>query len=581
MLKDYVDDRQVTEDEAEQFFEDLGYDPTVEEVAELVGQGGAGFEDKTAEELGSYVDDRQVTEDEAKQFFEDLGYDPTAEEVAARVGQGGEGFAASTEADVGTYVDPRQVTEDEARQFFADLGYAPTDEQVAQFVAQVEETTQQDVISKYVDPRQVTRDELQAIAEQEGLDLTDALAATYVGQGEAENFAAETLDTARAEYDPLATTEEEAAEFFASTGYTANADEIAQFVASKTEEAQTSAIGAYVDPRQVTEEEATEFLSAIGYNPTPQEIADFTGQLNNDNYQATQQAAIDAYVDPRYVDPAEVQAAYEALGLAEVTQADVDKFVGQYNEETQLGAVTDYLPTARYNVQTERIESLTAELETVSDLLGKPARDVTQTDIDFVVDLIAQENINAELTTQYDVNADGVVDIADQTLLETALQGDQDVTLADTSIFNPATGMYQQLDQQQQQMQQMAQDQQIAQDQQQEMMQRMATQIEVQDQEQRLRDFLQMEDQGMFKGAKTTVTTPELMNIDYLYDISGPSIFATEQQAGLFNTAFGEDRRQPQPANAPFGPTPLTSKFVEGGQVEDENDRLLRILGEI
>jgi hypothetical protein len=90
-----------------------------------------------------------------------------------------------------------------------------------------------------------------------------------------------------------------------------------------------------------------------------------------------------------------------------------------------------------------------------------------------------------------------------------------------------------------------------------------------------------MEDQGMFKGAKTTVTTPELMNIDYLYDISGPSIFATEQQAGLFNTAFGGDRRQPQPANAPFGPTPLTSKFVEGGQVEDENDRLLRILGEI
>ncbi len=585
LLKDYVDERQVTEDEAEQFFEDLGYDPTVEEVAELVGQGDVGIEDRTAEELVSYVDERQVTEDEAKQFFEDLGYDPTAEEVAARVGQGGEGFADSTGADVGAYVDPRQVTDEEARQFFADLGYAPTDEQVAQFVAQVEETTQQDVISKYVDPRQVTRDELQAIAEQEGLDLTDALAATYVGQSEAENFAAETLDTARAEYDPLATTEEEAAEFFANTGYTADAGEIAQFVASKTEEAQTSAIGAYVDPRQVTEDEATEFLSAIGYNPTPQEIADFTGQLNNDNYQATQQAAIDAYVDPRYVDPAEVQEAYEALGLAEVTQADIDKFVGQYDETTQLGTVTDYIPTARYNVQTERIQNLTAELETVSDLLGKPARDVTQTDIDFVVDLIAQENVNAELTTQYDVNADGVVDIADQTLLETALQGDQDVTLADTSIFNPATGMYQQLDQQQQQqqdmMQQMAQDQQIAQDQQQEMMQRMATQIEVQDQEQRLRDFLQMEDQGMFKGAKTTVTTPELMNIDYLYDISGPSIFATEQQAGLFNTAFGGDRRQPQPANAPFGPTPLTSKFVEGGQVEDENDRLLRILGEI
>ena len=581
LLNEYVDERQVTEDEAEQFFEDLGYDPTTEEIAARVGQGGAGFEDQTAKELGAYVDPRQVTEDEAEQFFEDLGYDPTAEEVAARVGQGGEGFAESTGANVGAYVDPRQVTEDEAKQFFAGLGYTPTDEQVAQFVAQVAETQQQDAIAKYVDPRQVTRDELQAIAEQEGLDLTDALAATYVGQGEAENFAAETLGTARAEYDPLATTEEEAAEFFANTGYTADAGEIAQFVASKTEEAQTSAIGAYVDPRQVTENEATEFLSAIGYNPTPQEIADFTGQLNNDNYQATQQAAIDAYVDPRYVDSAEVQAAYEALGLAEVTQADVDKFVGQYNEETQLGAVTDYLPTAQYNVQTGRIESLTAELETVSDLLGKPARDVTQTDIDFVVDLIAQENVNAELTAQYDVNADGVVDIADQTLLETALQGDQDVTLADTSIFNPATGMYQQLDQQQQQqqdmMQQMAQDQQIAQDQQQEMMQRMTTQIEVQDQQQKLRDLVQMEESGAFKGAKTTVTEVDPMRINYLYDFN--SIFANPAQEGLFASPYSTTTRN-KVANQSMGPMSSASGFAEGGQVEDENDMLLRILGE-
>jgi hypothetical protein len=67
------------------------------------------------------------------------------------------------------------VTEEEARQYFTDLGYTPTDEQVAQFVAQVEEKTQQGVISKYVDPRQVTRAELEAIAAEEGLTLTDAI----------------------------------------------------------------------------------------------------------------------------------------------------------------------------------------------------------------------------------------------------------------------------------------------------------------------------------------------------------------------------------------------------------------------
>ncbi len=90
------------------------------------------------------------------------------------------------------------------------FGYEPTDEQVAQFVAQVKETTQQDAISKYVDPRQVTQAEVQAIADEEGLTLTEALAATYIGQSEAENFQAEQLATARAEYDPLATTLEEA-----------------------------------------------------------------------------------------------------------------------------------------------------------------------------------------------------------------------------------------------------------------------------------------------------------------------------------------------------------------------------------
>ena len=428
------------------------------------------------------------------------------------------------------------------------------------------ETEQAAVIAAYVDPRQVTRDELQAIAEQEGLDLTDALAATYVGQGEAANFAAGTLDTAQAQYDPLATTKEEAAEFFANTGYTADAGEIAQFVASKTEEAQTSAIGAYVDPRQITEDEATEFLSAIGYNPTPQEIADFTGQLNDENFQATQKAAIDEYVDPRYVDPAEVQSTFEALGLAEVTQEDIDKFVGQYNQETQLGTVADYLSTAQYNTQTQKVGELTTELQTVSELLGKQTQEVTQADVDFVVDLIAQQNITQEqnttqeqnitqdLITQYDVNADGTVDIADQTLLETALQGDQDVTLADTSIFGPSTGLYQQLDQQQEQQQQMAQ--------------QMAQQVTVSQQQARDEEFRRMRDDGLFTGAALSAAPPDVVDIDYMYDFE--SIFANPEQEALFGSPYA-NRRQRNPK----------SSFVKGGQVESENDMLLRILGDM
>jgi len=841
LVAGYVDPRQVTEAEARQFFANQGYEPTDEEVAARVGQSlEETFEADTEAGVEPYVNPRQVTEAEARKYFEDQGYTPTDEEVAARVGQGEGTFETDTKTDVDLYVDPRQVTDEEARQFFADLGYNdPTDEQVAQFVAQVEETTQQDAISKYVDPRQVTQAEVQAIADEEGLTLTEALAATYIGQSEAENFQTEQLATARAEYDPLATTLEEATQFFADTGYTADTDEIAQFVASKTEEVQTSAIGAYVDPRQMTSDEAREFLSAIGYNPTDQEVADFTGQLNDENYQVTQKTAIDEYVDPRFFDAGEVRAAYEELGLVDVTQEDVDRFVGQIGsdyegdaegfENARMDELRTYMPTATFNViksimgspavaddpnteadeskdatgiyaeleagatrdealqaavdklatdlgttkddlldeiglsedrlreeigaviddvtgvkedvagvkedvagvtedvgdladilgtagveddpDTEANESqdptglfatikayedagldrdqalqkaiddvagalgttkddlldaigetetslsgkidtatdaltetigdvetrltklikdnedaglardeatqkavsdlatelgttktdlltaigntetdilnelgltetrlsgdisdvetsLGADIDAVADLIGKPARDVTQTDIDFVIDLIAQENVSAELTAQYDVNADGIVDIADQTLLETALQGDQDVTLADTSMFTPATGLYLQQEQ----------DTQATQDLMTELNTQLNTQINTQDQQQKLRDLVQMEELGAFKGAKTTVSSADPMNIDYLYDFS--SVFANPSQEGLFASPYSTTTRN-KAANQPMGPMSSASGFAEGGQVEDENDMLLRILGEM
>ena len=763
-----------TTSEAKAFFEAQGFTPTDQQVADFVAS-------KTEEEqkaaIATFVDPRQVTTDEAKALFDALGYTSTDAEVADFVGQGGADFAATAETNVGAYVDPRQVTDEEARQFFADLGYTPTDEQVAQFVAQVEETTQSGLIADYVDPRQVTRAEVQAIADEEGLTLTDVLAATYVGQGEAENFAADTLDAARTEYDPLATTLEEATQFFADTGYTADTDEIAQFVASKTEEVQNSAIGAYVDPRQMTSDEAREFLSAIGYNPTDQEVADFTGQLNDENYQVTQQTAIDEYVDPRFFDAGEVRAAYEELGLVDVTQEDVDRFVGQFDPESdgdaegfeaaRLEELRTYMPTATFNViksimgspsveddpNTEADESkdatgiyaeleagatrdealqaaidklttdlglteeamleqigltkeelsgeidavvedvaavkedvagvkedvagvtedvgdiadilgtagveddpdteadetqdptglfatikayedagldrdealqkaiddvasalgttktdlltaigetetslsgkidtatdaltetigdvetgltetigdvetsLGADIDAVADLIGKPARDVTQEDIDFVIDLIAQENVSAELITQYDVTGDGLVDINDQTLLETALQGEEDVTLADTSMFNPATGMYAEMDANTDAITDMITDMNT------EINTKIDTQTNALAAQARENEFRRMKEAGAFDGATISATTPDPMNIDYLYDFE--SIFANPQQQSLFGSPYGGSRDKPVKQARAGG-------FAQGGQVEDENDMLLRILG--
>mgnify|MGYP003655413602 FL=1 len=81
----------------------------------------------------------------------------------------------------------------------------------------------------------------------------------------------------------MATTVEEATQFFADTGYTATPEEIANFVTSKAETVQQNAIGEYINPRQVTEAEATKFLSDIGYNATSDEIASFVGQTNAHN----------------------------------------------------------------------------------------------------------------------------------------------------------------------------------------------------------------------------------------------------------------------------------------------------------
>ena len=87
-------------------------------------------------------------------------------------------------------------------------------------------------------------------------------------------------------------------------------------------------------------------------------------------------------------------------------------------------------------------------------------------------------------------------------------------------------------------------------------------------------------------GQRVDVQTPDPMRIDYLYDIGGSSIFATPQQAQLFGSPFGGTRARPPmqaPTNSPSAP-PLgprrVSGFAEGGQVEDETDMLLKILGD-
>jgi hypothetical protein len=285
----------------------------------------------------------------------------------------------------------------------------------------------------------------------------------------------------------------------------------------------------------------------------------------------------------------------EAAGMTrdEATQAAIGELAAAFDVgRTELLTAIGETEASLAGQLGDVAANLGADIQTVADLIGKPAREVTQTDIDFVIDLIAQENVSAELIAQYDVTGDGIVDINDQTMLETALQGG-DVTLAATSMFDPATGLYLQQEQDTQALLdeqariaeelriQQELDTQTVLDQNTELNTQLNTQINTQSEalakQAQDTEFRRMRDAGMFAGANRSATTPDPMNIDYLYNFE--SIFANPEQAGLFNSPYGAQRARP--ANQPTGPMPRASGFARGGQVEDENDMLLRILGDM
>jgi hypothetical protein len=285
----------------------------------------------------------------------------------------------------------------------------------------------------------------------------------------------------------------------------------------------------------------------------------------------------------------------EAAGMTrdEATQAAIGELAAAFDVgRTELLTAIGETEASLAGQLGDVAANLGTDIQAVADLVGKPAREVTQADIDFVIDLIAQENVSAELIAQYDVTGDGIVDINDQTMLETALQGG-DVTLAATSMFDPATGLYLQQEQDTQALLdeqariaeelriQQELDTQTVLDQNTELNTQLNTQINTQSEalakQAQDTEFRRMRDAGMFAGANRSATTPDPMNIDYLYNFE--SIFANPEQAGLFNSPYGAQRARP--ANQPTGPMPRASGFARGGQVEDENDMLLRILGDM
>ena len=245
----------------------------------------------------------------------------------------------------------------------------------------------------------------------------------------------------------------------------------------------------------------------------------------------------------------ETIAQYEAAGITrdEATQQAVSDL------STELGVTEETV----LNRITEAETTLTDDINAISELVGKPATEVTQTDIDFVVDVIAGNQVMAEnQLAQYDVTGDGQITLEDQQLLEQLLAGENVFgQVADTSIYAP-TGIYGTVQDTQTALgQQMQQQQDQTMDTIQQMEQNIITNIEDEAIRAGGRQFLQAALQAPdAAGQQVSVKTPDPLDLRYIYDFS--SIFATPQQQAMF-------------------PSP----YAKGGHVEDTTDKLLNIIG--
>lgn len=434
------------------------------------------------------------------------------------------------------------VSTDEARaEFNARPDFVATPDDIKAVTGAVPSVPLPDYVDQYIDPLVVDRQEIIDAAAAEGVTLTEEQINNYIGQ----KNEAETITKAREDLNPLGTTVEEAKSLFADEfGYTPTDAEIQQIIRDNLPETEAkTAIEEYVGPRQVTREEALSFFEEAGYTPTEQEIQQYIRQ-GPDISQETVQTELGEYVDPRVVSQEEVIQAFENLGFRDVRPEDAATLIGQYEENLLADRASGKLDEFRYNALQQNINDL-------KEAIGAPYRGVTSEDVSFVQDVIAQQQTQPDTTVTpeqlaYDTNQDGVIDQADLDFLQNVVRGTVDMPFVPsegTVWRQEPTGIYATLAEQAAAGQAQAEE--------------LAKQTQ---QRQNVNTLMSLlggaPDLG---GQQVTVKAPDPLQLRYLYDISGPSIFATPQQEQMFVSPYGS--------------------FARGGVVEEDvTDALLKII---
>jgi len=232
-----------------------------------------------------------------------------------------------------------------------------------------------------------------------------------------------------------------------------------------------------------------------------------------------------------------------------------------------------------------------AELEAIGAIVGKPAQEVTQEDIDAVTSLVQGTAVDPETgivslyDAKYDVNNDGVVDTRDQDLLTAVQEGDYSVyggELATDSLFSN-TGFYDIFDETRYDTEiQRKQDQDIQNDINEEINNNINTNTNIfldaqkkAEEEADKQEYARLMQQVQAMSQVSVETPQELANIEYMYDVYGNSPFANDQQRGLYQSPYA---RAKQDEMATQQQLPLRAA-AEGGLIEDETDELMKLLG--
>jgi hypothetical protein len=259
----------------------------------------------------------------------------------------------------------------------------------------------------------------------------------------------------------------------------------------------------------------------------------------------------------------------EALSLA---LNDLSTDLGITKEEilTSIGETEETI-IERINASDE---STDAYLTYISQIIGIPATDLTQEDIDFVVGLIGEDEAITDINNDiriYDANFDGVINDIDIGLL----QGFVDAGVDGVGEI-PATGLYADAAQRQLELTGYISDQDDI------------TRGLISREADATRGlmgattlFNAMLGAGDLSGTRVDVSTPDPARINYIYDFE--DVFATPQQKSLFPSPYGkpqmaQQQQMAQRQSSTSGPLQIGG-MAQGGKVDyDFTDEIMQIM---